>query len=90
MGADRAQQFRRNHQKGRFGCLESSDDDREGDVSSEKIPPKKLEAGRSVMGVEGFPKTDCPLDPEPGLGGIVSLGLLRGKSSSFLASIPVS
>jgi len=39
------------------------------------------------MGVEGFPKTDCPLDPEPGLGGIVSVGLLRGKASYFLKRI---
>jgi hypothetical protein len=26
--------------------------------------------------VEGLPETGCPLDPEPGLGGIFSLGLL--------------
>jgi hypothetical protein len=49
----------------------------------EEMSPKKLEAGRSVMGVEGFPKTDCPLDPEPGLGGMFSLGLFHGKSSLF-------
>lgn len=56
----------------------------------EENVPKKVEAGRSVMGVEGFPKTDCPLDPEPGLGGIVSLGLLRGKASSFSKQNPDS
>ena len=54
----------------------------------QKKRPKKLEAGRSVMGVEGFPKTDCPLDPEPGLGGMFSLGLFVGKSSCFSEQIP--
>lgn len=38
--------------------------------------PKKLEAGQPASGVEGLPGTGCPLDPEPGLGGIFSLGLL--------------
>jgi hypothetical protein len=34
-----------------------------------KICPKKLEAGQPESGVEGFPETGRPLDPEPGLGG---------------------
>jgi len=34
--------------------------------------------------VEGLPGTAGPLDPEPGLGGIVSLGLFTAKASIFL------
>jgi hypothetical protein len=34
--------------------------------------------------VEGLPEAGRPLDPEPGLGDIVSLGLLPGIASSFL------
>jgi hypothetical protein len=34
--------------------------------------------------VDGYPGTACPLDPGPGLGGNLSLGLFRPKSSSFL------
>jgi hypothetical protein len=33
--------------------------------------------------VEGLPETAGPLDPEPGLGGIVSLGLFSAKASVF-------
>jgi hypothetical protein len=40
--------------------------------------------------VEGLPETGCPLDPEPGLGDIVSLGLLAAKASPFLNKIPDS
>ena len=64
---------------------------REGRVQvTRKNCAQKLEAGRSVMGVEGLPKTDCPLDPEPGLGGIFSVGLFRGKSSLIWERIPDS
>jgi hypothetical protein len=38
--------------------------------------------------VEGHPETDRPLDPEPGLGGIFSLGLLGGKASPFFEKFP--
>jgi hypothetical protein len=31
-------------------------------------------------GVEGFPLSGCPLDPEPGLGGTNSVGLFSTKS----------
>jgi hypothetical protein len=37
--------------------------------------------------VEGYPETVCPQDPDPGLGGMVSLGLFSAKASSFLESI---
>jgi len=47
-------------------------------------PPKNIEAGRRCSGVEGLPETGCPLDPEPGLGGMFSLGSLQGKASPFL------
>jgi hypothetical protein len=40
--------------------------------------------------VEGHPETVRPLDPEPGLGGILSLGLLWGKASLFLYKFPGS
>jgi hypothetical protein len=30
---------------------------------------QKLRGGLPALGVEGFPKTGRPLDPEPGLGG---------------------
>jgi hypothetical protein len=45
------------------------------ELRDEKVP-KKLEAGQPVLGVEGLPETGCPLDPEAGLGGMFSLGLL--------------
>jgi hypothetical protein len=40
--------------------------------------------------VEGLPETASPLDPEPGLGGILSLGLFRPKASLFLKKIAES
>jgi hypothetical protein len=49
---------------------------------------RKLRSGPPVSGVEGVPGIGCPLDPEPGLGGMFSLGLLSGKASSFLANFP--
>jgi hypothetical protein len=52
--------------------------------------PKKEEAGRPASGVEGLPETGCPLDPEPGLGGIFSLGLLCGIASTFFEPNSVS
>jgi hypothetical protein len=33
--------------------------------------------------VEELPEAGCPLDPEAGLGDIVSLGLFSAKASSF-------
>ena len=48
---------------------------------------QKLRGGHSVSGVEGYPDTGCPLDPDPGLGGMVSLGLFSPKASYFLALI---
>ena len=56
----------------------------------ERIQPQKIRGGPVGYGSGRIPKTDCPLDPEPGLGGMVSLGLLRGKSSPFLIPIPDS
>jgi hypothetical protein len=41
---------------------------------------KKRAAG---LGSGRIPETDCPLDPGPGLGDIVSLGLFQTKSSFF-------
>jgi hypothetical protein len=43
----------------------------------------KLRGGRPIKGVERHPKTDRPLDPEPGLGGIFSLGLFERKARLF-------
>jgi hypothetical protein len=43
----------------------------------------KVRGGSAVSGVEGQPEADDPLDPEPGLGGILSVGLLREKASLF-------
>jgi hypothetical protein len=48
-----------------------------------KNSPKRR-SGPPVSGVEGLPETGCPLDPGPGLGGTVSLGLLSAKASPFL------
>jgi hypothetical protein len=41
----------------------------------------KLRSGPASWGVEGLPEDTCPLDPEPGLGGILSLGLLAQNAS---------
>jgi hypothetical protein len=38
-------------------------------------------SGPSTPGVEGLPEADSPLDPGPGLGDILSLGLFPAKSS---------
>lgn len=48
---------------------------------------RKLRSGRQEVGVESLPKTGRPLDPEPGLGGIFSLGLLWGKASDILNKV---
>jgi hypothetical protein len=48
---------------------------------------RKLRSGPPTPGVEGVPGIDCPLDPEPGLGGMFSLGLLFAKASSFFNQI---
>jgi len=45
---------------------------------------QKLRGGQAGYGSGRIPGTDRPLDPEPGLGGMFSLGLLEGKASSFL------
>ena len=50
----------------------------------------KMRGGQSTEGVEGLPGTGCPLDPGPGLGGILSLGLFAAKASPFLNKIPIS
>jgi hypothetical protein len=42
------------------------------------------------LGVEGYPKTGCPLDPGPGLGGISSVGLFWAIASPFSCEFPVS
>jgi hypothetical protein len=44
----------------------------------------KIRGGPPTVGVEGLPEAGGPLDPGPGLGDMVSLGLLEEKSSSFL------
>ena len=50
------------------------------------------ETKRRALGIGSgrIPETDCPLDPGPGLGGKVSLGLFSLKASSFLKRIPQS
>jgi hypothetical protein len=58
-------------------------------ICTEKMA-QKLRGGQPTEGVEGLPGTGCPLDPGPGLGGILSLGLFRVKASPFLNKIPVS
>ena len=55
-----------------------------------KFCPQKIRGGRVGFESGRIPGTDCPLDPEPGLGGMFSLGLLQRKASSFLVYIPVS
>ena len=50
--------------------------------------PGKLRSGQPASGVEGHPGTGHPLDPEPGLGGTLSLGLLEGKASPFFHIFP--
>jgi hypothetical protein len=50
----------------------------------------KQRGGRPVSGVEELPEAGCPLDPETGLGDIVSLGLFPLNASSFLNKIPIS
>jgi hypothetical protein len=47
----------------------------------------QIRGGPTASGVEGLPGTVDPLDPEPGLGGILSLGLFHPKASSFLKKI---
>jgi hypothetical protein len=37
--------------------------------------------------VEGLPETAGPLDPEAGLGGIVSLGLFTAKARVFFEKL---
>jgi hypothetical protein len=49
-----------------------------------KIFVWKIRGGLVVSVVERHPETVSPLDPEPGLGGIFSLGLLSGKARHFL------
>jgi hypothetical protein len=44
----------------------------------------KARSGLSTLGVEGLPKADSPLDPGPGLGDKLSLGLLSGNASPKL------
>ena len=51
---------------------------------------QKLRGGLTDLGSGRSPETGCPLDPEPGLGGMFSLGLLYRKASSFLVQIPYS
>ena len=40
------------------------------------------------LGSGRIPETGYPLDPGPGLGDIVSLGLFQTKSSSFFKEMP--
>src|SRR5580693_7492059 len=56
-------------------------------------PPEtasKIRSGHPESGVEGNPETGCPQDPGPGLGGNLSVGLFRAKSSPFCMKIPAS
>ena len=46
--------------------------------------PPKIKKRATGPGVEGYPETVCPLDPGPGLGGTVSLGLFPHKSRQIL------
>ena len=52
--------------------------------------PKNEEAGRRSEEWKDFLKPYCPLDPEPGLGGILSVGLLQTIASSFLDKMQCS
>jgi len=52
--------------------------------------PKNNRGGPVGNGSGRIPKTDCPLDPEPGLGGIFSVGLFCGKASLIWERIPDS
>ena len=58
----------------------------DGENGPETCP--KLRSGQPASGVEGHPGTGHPLDPEPGLGGTLSLGLLEGKASPFFHIFP--
>ena len=51
-------------------------------------PPQNEEADCKLEEWKDFLKPYSPLDPEPGLGGILSLGLFSSKSSSFLTKSP--
>jgi hypothetical protein len=60
-------------------------------VSSEsKKSPQNEEAGRRPEEWKDFLKPYCPLDPEPGLGGILSLGFFPANATSFLDKVPAS
>ena len=50
--------------------------------------PDKTGGGPPGAGVEGHPAAGGPLDPETGLGDILSLGLFWAKSSSFCTEFP--
>jgi hypothetical protein len=52
--------------------------------------PQKLRGEPPASGVEGLPETGCPLDPGPGLGGDLSVGLFWAKASFFLREFPDS
>jgi len=52
--------------------------------------PKNEEAGRRLEEWKDFLRPYSPLDPEPGLGGILSLGLLPAIASSFLNKMAYS
>jgi hypothetical protein len=57
-------------------------------MSGRKILCLKIKRRAADPGVERHPETVCPLDPEPGLGGILSLGLLWGKARLFFCKVP--
>jgi hypothetical protein len=55
-----------------------------------KIVPENEEAGCRLEEWKDFLRPHSPLDPEPGLGGILSVGLLQTIASSFSNKISSS
>lgn len=47
----------------------------------------KIKGGQPTAGVEGFPESDCPLDPGLGLGGSFKSRLVLRKSKPFFVLI---
>jgi hypothetical protein len=59
-----------------------------GEIETNVAP--KIRGGLTTPGVEGLPEAISPLDPGPGLGDILSVGLLRRNASTKSVIIPES